>query len=235
MDGLLNLYKPRGMSSLQAVGVVKRKLSLNKVGHLGTLDPAACGVLVLMCGRATKLANQLHAPRKVYRTLITWGRETDTLDDDGQVVATSTVIPTPEQIRMMLPNLVGEIEITVPKYSAVHIHGQRAYDLARNGIEFTPPTRIVRIDRFEMLDHQICENDLAQLGENFALPEHANYFEIECETGTYVRSLVAKLAHALGTVATASVIIRTRVGDFALTDSKSLAAVQIGDIQMVEV
>ena len=234
MDGIINLCKPRGMSSFHALTVVKRRLKLKKVGHLGTLDPAACGVLVLLCGRATKLTNQLHAPTKVYRTLVVWGQETDTLDCEGQVVFKSDVIPTDEQITAALPAMTGEIQIEVPKFSAVHINGKRAYELARQGIDFVPPTKTVTVTRFEMLDTAQCVRDLVALGEDFQLPPHANYFEIECQTGTYIRSLAKLLATRLGTVATAAVILRTRVGDFSLDDACLLDRVQLDDLQPME-
>lgn len=221
------------MSSFRALSIVKRRLKLKKVGHLGTLDPAACGVLVLLCGRATKLTNQLHAPTKVYRTLLIWGEETDTLDSEGKLIARSEVIPTDEQIRAVLPSMVGEIQIEVPKFSAVHIQGKRAYELARQGIDFVPPTKTVTITHFEMLDTAQCEQDLAALGEPSQLPTNASYFEIECQTGTYIRSLAKVLATRLGTVATAAVIIRTRVGNFSLTDSRLLDSVQIDDLQPI--
>lgn len=222
------------MSSFRALSVVKRRLKLKKVGHLGTLDPAACGVLVLLCGRATKLTNQLHAPNKVYRTLVVWGQETDTLDGEGQIVANSDVIPTAEQIVTVLPSMVGEIQIEVPKFSAVHIEGKRAYELARQGIDFVPPQKTVTVTRFELLDTAQCERDLAALGESFQLPPHANYFEVECQTGTYIRSLAKLLATRLGTVATADVIIRTRVGRFRLEDACLLDRVQLDDLQPME-
>lgn len=234
MDGVINLCKPRGMSSFRALTVVKRRLKLNKVGHLGTLDPAACGVLVLLCGRATKLANQLHAPTKVYRTLVIWGQETDTLDCEGQVVQRSFVIPTAAQITAVLPSMVGEIQIEVPKFSAVHIQGKRAYELARQGVDFVPPQKTVTITRFEMLDTAQCVRDLEALGETFQLPSHANYFEVECQTGTYIRSLAKLLATRLGTLATAAVIIRTQVGNFTLDDARTLDAVQLNDLQPME-
>ncbi|MCM1404352.1 MAG: tRNA pseudouridine(55) synthase TruB [Prevotella sp.] len=223
------------MSSFHALTVVKRRLELNKVGHLGTLDPAACGVLVLLCGRATKLANQLHASTKVYRTLIIWGQETDTLDGEGQVVRCSDVIPSTAQIIAALPALVGAIQIEVPKFSAVHIHGQRAYALARQGIDFVPPQKTVTITRFAMLETAQCVRDLTALGETFQLPPNASYFEIECQTGTYIRSLAKLLATRLGTVATAAVIIRTQVGNFTLADACLLDAVQLKDLQPMEV
>ncbi len=222
------------MSSFQALTVVKRRLNLKKVGHLGTLDPAACGVLVLLCGRATKLTNQLHAPTKVYRTLVIWGQETDTLDSEGKLIACSEIIPTAEQIAMVLPTMVGEIQIEVPKFSAVHIQGKRAYELARQGIDFVPPTKMVKITRFELLDTAQCERDLVAIGETFQLPPNANYFEIECQTGTYIRSLAKVLAMRLGTVATAAVIIRTCVGNFKLTDACRLDRVQIDNLKLLE-
>lgn len=234
MDGVLNICKPRGLSSFQVVARVKRQLGLKKVGHLGTLDPAACGVLVLMCGRATKLANQLHAPEKVYRTLLVWQKETDTLDDEGQVVAESTVLPTEAQIRAVLPSMVGNLEIQVPKFSAVHINGQRAYDLARQGIDFVPPTKTVHISRFELLPTAQCWQDLAAIGETYVPQENCHYFEVECTTGTYIRSLAKLLAEKLGTVATASVILRTQVGQFNLAHAKRLADVTLGDLKPVE-
>ena len=234
LDGIINLCKPRGISSFRALSIVKRRLNLKKVGHLGTLDPAACGVLVLLCGRATKLTNQLHAPTKVYRTLLIWGEETDTLDSEGAVVAKSDVIPTTDEIVVALTKMVGEIQIEVPKFSAVHIQGKRAYELARQGIDFVPPTKTVVVKRFEMLPVEQCERDLVALGESFQLPANASYFEIECQTGTYIRSLAKVLATRLNTLATAAVIIRTRVGEFTLADACLLDKVQLGDLKPLE-
>lgn len=234
MDGIINLCKPRGISSFRALSVVKRRLKLKKVGHLGTLDPAACGVLVLLCGRATKLTNQLHSPFKVYRTLVLWGQETDTLDCEGKVVAESKVIPTPEQIQAMLPNLVGEIEIEIPKFSAVHIQGKRAYELARQGIDFDAPKKTVTVSRFELLDNEQCKRDLIAIGEVLEIPTNASYFEIECQTGTYIRSLAKLLATRIGTVATAGVIVRMRVGDFKIENAKMLNEIKMEDIQPME-
>ncbi|MBQ7973688.1 MAG: tRNA pseudouridine(55) synthase TruB [Clostridia bacterium] len=235
MDGIINLCKPRGISSFRALSVVKRRLKLKKVGHLGTLDPAACGVLVLLCGRATKLTNQLHASTKVYRTLILWGQETNTLDCEGEVVATSEIIPTAEQIKTVLPTLTGEVQIEVPKFSAVHIQGKRAYELARQGIDFVPPQKNVMVTRFELLDNAQCLQDLSLIGEDFVLPPHASYFEIECQTGTYIRSLAKLLATRLETVATAAVILRTQVGNFKIEDARTLDCVASADLKPMEV
>jgi len=192
---------------------VQRKLSIKKIGHLGTLDPNACGVLVLLCGKATKLNQQLSGGTKVYRSVFTFGIETETLDLSGKISTMSDIIPTFEQVKGVLP--VGEVEIQVPKFSAVHINGKRAYDLARKGVDFTPPTKTVTIHRFELLK-QIAKNKF--------------WVEIECQTGTYVRSLAKLVATRLGTVAIASSILRTRVGQFDIKDAKSLRDVEVTDI-----
>ncbi|MCL2228757.1 MAG: tRNA pseudouridine(55) synthase TruB [Firmicutes bacterium] len=231
MDGILNVLKPPGMSSFRCLSIVKARLAKQlgvpsrklKVGHLGTLDPEACGVLILLVGKATKLNQQLSGGKKVYRSVFTFGVETDTLDNEGVVIKTSKVIPTRAQIEKALPTLVGEVEIQVPKFSAVHINGKRAYDLARQGIDFVPPTKTVTIDRFELLADSLG-GDLRWLDLHRSTPlePHEFFVEIECQTGTYVRSLAKLLAQKLGTVAIASTIIRTRVGEFDILDSKTL-------------
>jgi len=193
------------------------------------------GVLILMCGRATKLADSLHAPQKTYRFRATWGAESTTLDDEGEIIATIDIIPTTEQIKAILPQMVGEIEIEVPKFSAVHINGKRAYDLARQGIEFTAPKRVVGVKRFELLTLEDCRKDMESIGEQYTHQENSHYFEIECQTGTYIRSLAKLLAEKLGTLAIASIIIRTRVGDFDIKDAKRLDDVTIDDLQEIGV
>lgn len=243
MNGILNIHKPAGMSSFKCMSIVKRRLYDQidpttrpkfknwRVGFLGTLDPLASGVLVLLCGKATKLADSLHAHnQKVYRSVFTFGIETTTLDNEGEVIARSDVIPTLEQIKKILPEMVGDIEIEVPKFSAVHIDGKRAYDLARQGVDFTPPKKVVNIKRFELIrDLDVpVEPDC----EHGALVRRT--FEIECQTGTYIRSLAKLMAQKLGTVAIASTIIRTRVGDFKIEDAKSLEDVSLKDVITIE-
>ena len=212
-DGVINTIKPVGISSFSFMRQVQRKLNIKKVGHLGTLDPNACGVLVLLCGKATKLNQQLSGGTKVYRSVFTFGIETETLDLSGKTSTMSDIIPDFEQVLGALPT--GEVEIQVPKFSAVHINGKRAYDLARKGIDFTPPTKTVTIHRFELLK-QIAKNKF--------------WVEIECQTGTYVRSLAKLVATRLGTVAIASSILRTRVGEFDISTAKCLRDVKAGDI-----
>ena len=247
-DGILNIIKPAGISSFQCLSVVKRRLWEQmpadtrpkfknwKVGHLGTLDPAASGVLVLLCGKATKLNQQLSGGTKVYRSVFTFGIETDTLDREGKVTKQSNVIPTKQQIEAILPSMVGDVEIEVPKFSAVHINGQRAYDMARKGVNFIPPKKVVSIKRFKLLgDVFPCGDEqfqkLCKSFSNFAFCIlHSALFEIECETGTYIRSLAKLIAQKLGTVAYCAEIIRTRVGEFKIEDAKNLDEVTIEDI-----
>lgn len=214
-NGVLNVCKPVGMPSFRAVSIIRRRFGIKKAGHLGTLDPLACGVLVLLLGSATKRMNELSGGTKVYRSIFTFGVETATLDNEGAVTARNDKIITEEDINGILPGLVGDIEIEVPKFSAVHINGERAYKLARKGADFTPPIKTVNIRRFELL----CK-----------IAENKYFFEIECGTGTYIRSLAKLLAGRLRTVAIASLIIRTRVGSFDIKQSFDLDTVAIKDI-----
>ena len=239
-DGIININKPAGISSFKCLQNVKRRLYDQlpepkpkfknwKIGHLGTLDPLASGVLVLLCGKATRMFDELSGrgvgkkvnDSKVYCSVFTFGVETTTLDNEGEIVAQCDKIPTRGEIERTLPKLVGDIEIEIPKYSAVHIDGRRAYDLARSGIDFTPPKKVVKIYRFELLE-DVGNDSVATAGEF--------WFEIECQTGTYVRSLAKLLAQRLGTLAIASTIIRTRVGEYKIEDAKSLEDVSIDDL-----
>ena len=234
MDGILNICKPKGISSFKALSIVKARLAREqgipsrrlKVGHLGTLDPAACGVLILLIGKATKLNQQLSADKKIYRSVFTMGVTSPSLDNETEITDRSDVIPTIKQIEEILPTMIGEIEIEVPKFSAVHINGERAYDLARKGIDFTPPKKVVKITRFELLQ----ETRHLDLHRKEPLGDNEFYFEIECQTGTYVRSLAKLLAEKLGTLAIASTIIRTKVGDFDIADAKELDNVTAKDV-----
>lgn len=223
----LSIVKSRFISQLRNAGEIVRPKSF-KIGFLGTLDPMACGVLVLLLGKATKLTNQLHTGAKVYRSIFTFGVETDTLDDAGVVTATSTVIPTREQIKNALRELTGDVEIVVPKFSAVHIDGVRAYDLARRGENFIQPTKIVNVARFELTD--FTQTDKKISGHKPPEPPTEFFFEIECNAGTYIRSLAQILAKKLGTVAIASLIIRTRTGDYTIENAKNIDTVSIADV-----
>jgi tRNA pseudouridine55 synthase len=209
VDGWLVLDKPIGMTSTHAVSVVKRAFAAKKAGHAGTLDPLASGILPIALGEATKTVPFVMEGRKAYRFMVRWGVETDTDDAEGRVIGESAVRPSIEAIRAALPTFVGSIMQTPPKYSALKIEGERAYDLAREGEEFTLEARPVDIDRLDL----IATPDV----------DHAE-FEAECGKGTYVRALARDLGRTLGTYGHVVALRRTAVGPFLEADAVSIDA-----------
>jgi tRNA pseudouridine55 synthase len=211
VDGWLVLDKPMGMTSTHAVSVVKRAFSAKKAGHAGTLDPLATGVLPIALGEATKTVSFVMDGRKSYRFTVRWGVETDTDDAEGSVIATADRRPDAEEIRAMLPRFTGTVMQTPPKFSAVKIAGERAYDLARDGEAVELEPRPVHIDRLELV----------------AVPD-ADHAEIEagCGKGTYVRALARDLGRALGTCGHVTALRRTAVGPFAEESAVSIDELQ---------
>jgi len=207
VDGWLILDKPVGMTSTHAVSVVKRAFAAKKAGHAGTLDPLATGVLPIALGEATKTVPFVMDGRKSYRFTVRWGIETDTDDAEGQAIATSDVRPDPEAIRAALPRFTGTVMQTPPRFSAVKIAGERAYDLAREGEAVSLEPRPVEIDSLELV--------------GVADADHAE-FAAECGKGTYVRSLARDLGRALGTRGHVSALRRTAVGPFTEHDATGL-------------
>jgi tRNA pseudouridine55 synthase len=203
VHGWVILDKPQGVTSTQAVAIVKRVFDARKAGHAGTLDPLATGVLAVALGEATKTVPFAMESEKTYRFTARWGEARDTDDAEGQVSATSDVRPTREAIEAEIPRHVGEILQAPPAYSAVKIGGERAYDLARDGEAVAPEPRLVRIDEVRLL----------------ALDADQASFEMVCGKGAYVRSWVRDFALALGTVGHVSALKRTRVGGFKLEDA----------------
>ncbi len=204
MLGILNLDKPSGVTSRAVVDQVARLLPRVKVGHAGTLDPLASGVLILCIGSATRLIESVQRMTKVYRTVIRLGARSDTLDAEGRVaVVENPSIPGEPEIRQALAVQVGEILQLPPEYSALKIKGQRAYDLVRAGrvVELEP--RPVRIDRAELVSY--CWPHLE--------------LEIECGGGTYIRSIARDVGEALGCGGLVASLVRTRIGPFALDSS----------------
>ena len=202
MNGFVNLNKPAGMTSHDAVNRVRKIFSTRKVGHAGTLDPQASGVLPIAIGRATKFIEFLAGREKSYRAEILFGIATDSGDLDGKIIARAENFspPTADALNAALKNFVGEIEQTPPKFSAIKIHGRKAYDLARKNLPFEMPVRRVKIFRLTLL----------------ALTETSATIEIDCGAGTYVRSLAADIGARIGLPATLKNLIRLRVGDFDL-------------------
>ena len=204
-DGFINLNKPSGMTSHDAVNHVRRIFSVLKVGHAGTLDPAACGVLPIAIGRATKFIEYLADRDKSYRAEILFGLATDSGDLDGSIIARAEnfAMPTREALDAALKTFVGEIEQTPPKFSAIKINGRKAYDLARKDVAFDMPRRLVKIHELEVI----------------ALGEDTATIEIDCGKGTYIRSLAVDLGERLNLPATLKSLVRLKVGDFDLNDA----------------
>lgn len=202
MIGFLNIYKPRGMSSAQVVGKVKR-ITGQKVGHLGTLDPLAEGVLPVAIGKATRLFDYFLNKDKVYVATAKFGEETDTLDLGGQVIAKTEKVPTKAEILQILSQFGGKIMQMPPQYSAKNVNGKKAYDLARMGIDFVLTAKQVEIFDLKLLSF---DNGEAK-------------FEIHCSAGTYVRSLIRDIANAVGSLATTTSILRFRSGCFDLSSA----------------
>ena len=210
--GWLILDKPAGMSSTQTVATVKRLFRAQKAGHAGTLDPLASGCLPIALGEATKTMSQMLEAGKTYRFTISWGVETNTDDTEGRPVATSQTRPDRPAIEAAIPEFEGEIEQVPPSFSAVKIHGERAYNLAREGERPELPPRQVTIDRFEL----IATPD----------PDHS-IFEIDCGKGTYVRSLARDLGRLLGTFGHVSELRRLNVGPFPEDEMVPLGSLRI--------
>lgn len=198
VNGWINLDKPVGVTSTQAVGELKFLFNAKKVGHAGTLDPLASGVLPIAFGEATKTVPVVQDGQKAYRFTVKWGAETDTDDAEGRIVATSESRASAAEIAAILPRFVGVILQTPPMYSAIKIAGERAYDLARDGQQFEIAPREIVIHRLEMV---ACERDEA-------------VFETHCGKGAYVRALARDFGRALGCFGHVIALRRTQVGSF---------------------
>lgn len=210
VNGWCVLDKPVGMTSTYAVALVKRGLNAKKAGHAGTLDPLASGILPIALGEATKTVPYVMDGKKAYVFTVTWGVETDTDDAEGKPVQATNRSPTREDIEAHLPAFIGTIEQVPPRYSAVKIAGERAYDLARDGEVVELKSRIVEVERLDIMAHD---------GERTIL-------RAECGKGTYVRALARDLGRAIGCLGHVSALRRTRVGPFNEEN-----AVSVGDIQ----
>jgi len=199
VHGWLILDKPVGMTSTHAVSVVRRLFTARRAGHAGTLDPLASGCLPIALGEATKTVPFVMDGRKNYRFTVRWGEERDTDDAEGRVVETASVRPTPDDIRALLPRFTGTIEQVPPRFSAIKIDGERAYDLAREGETVELEARPVEIHRLELIETPD--------------PDHAS-LAAQCGKGTYVRALARDLGRLLGCLGHVAALRRTIVGPF---------------------
>jgi tRNA pseudouridine55 synthase len=211
MHGWIILDKPLGLGSTQGVSAVKRalrdgKYGKFKVGHGGTLDPLATGVLPIAIGEATKLAGRMLDSDKVYDFTVTFGVETDTLDLEGKEIATSDVRPSLAEIEAVLPRFTGPIEQVPPAYSALKVDGERAYDLARAGEDVKLASRAVTIRALTLQAHD---------ADSATMRAHVS-------KGTYIRSLARDIAQALGTVGHVTMLRRVKAGPFTLDSAISL-------------
>lgn len=207
VHGWLVLDKPLGQTSTQALAIVKRLFDAQKAGHAGTLDPLATGILPIAFGEATKTVSFAVDGEKAYRFTVRWGEERDTDDAEGQVVETSARRPLLSEIEALLPRFVGEISQVPPRYSAIKVEGNRAYDLARDGEEVVLAPRTVVIDALRLVD----------------MPDAAtSVLEAECGKGTYVRAIARDMGRALGCFGHVVALRRTRVGPFSEADAVGL-------------
>ena len=234
MHGWIILDKPLGLGSTQAVAAVKRNLRSAgfgkvKVGHGGTLDPLATGVLPIALGEATKLCGRMLDASKTYDFTICFGTETSGLDAEGEVVATSDVRPTLEQVQQALAQFTGPIEQIPPAYSAIKIDGKRAYDLARAGEVVEMKSRGVTVYQLTICHAELVSASYFDRDESKTLKQVQGdallgsvTLTADVSKGTYIRSLARDIAYALGTVGHVSMLRRVRAGPFALNGAISL-------------
>ncbi len=217
-SGILLIDKPAGLTSFQVVRRVRRLLGVKKIGHLGTLDPFATGLLPLCIGEATKLVPFLMPETKTYRAWVKLGEETDTQDATGQVVARSEAFPEPDQVYEAAAAFVGEIEQVPPMYSAVHHQGKRLYELARQGkvVEGRQARRVTiyRLEVEEMAGREVT-------------------MTVACSSGTYIRTLAADLGAALGCGAHLGALRRLAVGPFRVEEAVTLEDLEEGSPEEV--
>jgi len=202
VSGWVILDKPVGMGSTEAVSKVKWLFQAEKAGHAGTLDPLASGMLPIALGEATKTVPYVQDGAKVYRFTVAWGEERATDDLEGGVTKSSDARPSEDDIRAIMPKYTGVIMQTPPRFSAIKIAGERAYDLAREGETVDIPAREVEIGRFDLIERD----------------DNSAVFEIECGKGTYVRSLARDMGRDLGCYGHIATLRRTEVDPFTPDD-----------------
>ena len=194
--GIIAVNKPKDWTSFDVVNKIKHLLKIKRVGHLGTLDPMATGVLLVTVGKATKLFDYFQNKKKTYLAKFEFGYETDTLDITGKITKKTDTLPSIGDIKKLINKFIGEIEQVPPKYSAKNINGKRAYQLARNNEEFELKPKLVKIDDIKIVDYS--NNILTVI--------------ISCGSGTYIRSICRDLAEKLNSYATMIELVRTDVG-----------------------
>ena len=211
MNGIIVINKEKNLTSRDIVNKACKYLKTKKIGHTGTLDPIATGVLVLCVGKATKLVETITSYDKEYIAEVILGLKTDTLDITGNVIKEEKASFSKAKIEKSLTKMLGIYEQTVPIYSAIKVNGKKLYEYARNNEEVVLPTRKVEIKKLELL-------------EDITYTDDKTIFKIKCSVtkGTYIRSLINDLANSLNTIGTMSSLIRTKQGNFILEDANTL-------------
>ena len=226
MHGILVVNKPLGYTSRDVVNIVGKALGTKKIGHTGTLDPNASGVLVLCVGNALKMCELMDNYDKEYIAEIILGIETDTLDMDknASIIMEKKVDVDKKDIIDVVNSFVGKYMQQVPMYSAVKVNGKKLYEYARNGMAVELPSKEVTIKEIEILDDIIYKNDKI-------------YFKIKClvSKGTYVRALIRDIGSKLGVPAVMNTLVRTKVGDFDINNSYSLEDISNGNFHLIDV
>ncbi len=224
MDGILVINKEKGYTSRDVVNIVGKELHTKKIGHTGTLDPIAEGVLVLCIGKALKLCELLTNHDKEYIASIILGMETDTLDTEGNIISTETVDIDKNKIIQVVNSFKGEYLQEVPKYSAVKINGKKLYEYARNNIAVQLPKRNVNIFEIKVMDDIEYKNGFC-------------YFKIKCHVskGTYIRSLIRDIGEALGCSATMKGLTRIRQGNFNIKNSYSINDIKNNNYKIIPI
>ena len=219
MNGVIIVDKPSGVTSRDVVNVICKKFNTKKVGHTGTLDPIATGVLAICIGKATKLVEVLTSNDKEYIATVKLGILTDTLDTDGKVLKKQETFVDKNELLNILNSFVGTYNQSVPIYSAVKINGKKLYEYAREGIEVKLPKRMVEIKNIELLEFS---NDSYK-------------FKVNVSKGTYIRSLIKDINDKLGVIGVMSDLRRTRQGKFIIDDSYTLEAVKNGNYKILTI
>ena len=210
MEGIIVVNKPKGITSFDVIRKLKKILKTKKIGHTGTLDPLATGVMLICIGKATKLASDLEAKDKVYIADFDIGYATDTYDIEGKKIAENIIDVSKEDLEQSIKKFIGNIKQVPPMYSAIKIDGNKLYHLARKGIEVERPERDVTIEYINLLDFK----------------DNKAKIKTKVSKGCYIRSLIYDIGQDLGTYATMTALQRKQVGDYSLEDSCSLEQIE---------
>lgn len=226
MDGIINVLKPAGMTSFDVIGFLRKISNQKKIGHTGTLDPSAVGVLPICIGNATKAIEFMIDKDKVYRTELTLGVATDTQDSSGRVIFSNTAQTDVDKISKVVMSFVGEIEQLPPMYSAIKIGGKKLYELARQGETIERETRKINI--FDINIIRIWDDKTLFVNEDQSKEFSTKkvLFDVHCSKGTYIRTLCHDIGEKLGCGGHMSFLVRTRAGKYSLDSALTIEEIK---------